>query len=231
MFFAFNMLIFFISIFLFGIDAHGSPTGHFLDVIGLYAAIFSPILFIYLVFVIYRRYLTKELDVIWFISSIALIISLILSFRQSIKVEHFAPYLIVALPLVANSFISSYRVRLRQFRKGYTTLFLVSLVLLLINTFAVLFNKGLYSVIKNPKKHFVYKFHVAKELAYELKNRSINCIDANKEMQNRLYFYGITKCTKFKLTKNSYKDKNKNNVTISYINTPVYFANVTNINK
>lgn len=230
-FFIFNMIIFFISLFLFGIDAHGSPTGHFLDALGLYAAIFSPIIFLYIIFVIYRKYLTKELDIIWFISSIVLLISLILSFRQSIKIEHFAPYLIVALPIVASSFISSYRVRLKQFRKGYKTMFVISLVLLLINTVAVLFNKELYKIIEHPKKHFVYKFHVAKELANELKNRSINCVNADTQMQTRLYFYGVTKCDKYKLTKQHINTKNKNNVTISYRNRPVYFTNVTNIYK
>jgi len=230
-FFIFNMIIFFISLFLFGIDSHGSPVGHFLDALGLYAAIFSPIVFIYIVFVLYRKFLTKELDIIWFISSTVLIISLILSFRQSVKIEHFAPYLIVALPIVAKNFISSYRVRLKQFRNGYKMMFVVSLILLFINTVTVLFNKELYKIIEFPEKHFVYKFHVAKELANELKNRSINCVNTDKQMQTRLYFYGVTQCNKYILTKQHIDKKNKNSVTISYKNRPVYFADVTNIYK
>ncbi len=230
-FLIYNTILFFISVFLFGIDAHGSPVGHFLDTLGLYAAIFSPIIFLYLIFVIYRKYLIKELDIIWFISSTALIISLILSFRQSIKVEHFAPYLIVALPIVASSFISSYRVRLKQFRKGYKMMFIVSIILLLFNTVVVLFNKEIYRVIENPRKHFVYKFHVAKELAKELKRRSINCVDTDKKMQLRLQFYGVTKCDDYKLIQKYIKNSNGENVTISYTNRPVYFANVTKIYK
>ncbi|MCF6330902.1 MAG: hypothetical protein L3I99_05075 [Sulfurimonas sp.] len=230
-FFIFNIIIFIISILLFAIDAHGSPVGHFLDTLGLYAAIFSPVIFLYTVFVIYRRFLTKELDIIWFISSTVLLISLILSFRQSIKIEHFAPYLIIALPMVASNFISSYRVRLKQFRKGYKMMFIISLVSLLINTVIVLFNKELYKIIEHPRKHFVYKFHVAKELANELKSRSIDCVNADTQMQARLYFYGVTKCDKYKLTKQRIDTKNENSVTISYKKRPVYFANVTNIYK
>lgn len=230
-FFILNISMFLISVFLFGIDAHGSPKGHFLDALGLYAAIFSPIVFLYTVFVIYRKYLTKELDIIWFISSTALIVSLILSFRQSITIEHFAPYLIIALPMVASSFISSYRVRLKQFRQGYKMMFIVSIGLLFINTIIVLFNKELYRVIENPKKHFVYKFHIAKELANELNKKSINCLDTDKQMQKRLYFYGITKCDKYRLIVHKVNIENKSSVTISYKNRSVYSANVTNINN
>lgn len=230
-FFIFNIISFFASLFLFGIDSRGGPEGHFLDTLGLYAAIFSPIIFLYTVFTIYRKYLTKHLDIIWFISSTALIVSLILSFRQSIKIEHFAPYLIIALPIVASSFVSSYRVRLKQFRKGYKMMFIVSLALLFINTVIVLFNKELYRIIENPKKHFVYKFHIAKELANKLKNKSINCVDTDVEMQKRLYFYGVTKCDKYKLTKQYLDTKNKESVTISYKNRSIYSAIVTNIYK
>lgn len=230
-FFIFNIIIFFISIFLYGVDAHGVPKGHFLDVIALYSAIFSPIIFIYMAFILYRRYLDDKREIIWFISTITFLISMILSFRQDIQIEHFAPYLIIALPIAAESFISSYRVRLREFRKTYRAIFQVSLILLLINTFVVLFNKELYRVIEVPKKHFVYKFHVAKELAEKLKKDGIFCVDTDYKMQNRLYFYGVTKCDKYRLLK--FEDSNEivKNVTISYKNRPIYYASVTKVNN
>ena len=230
-FFIFNMLAFFISIFSFGIDAHGMPKGHFLDSLGLYAAIFSPIIFIYIAFVLYRRYLSKELDVIWFVASITFVISLLLSFRQVIPIEHFAPYLIISLPLAAQTFVRSYRVRLKMFRGKYRAIFILSFVFLLTNSFVVLFNKDIYRFINTPKKHFVHKFHVAKELAQELKNRSIDCVHTNYKMQQRLHFYGVTKCDNNVLSFKPINSRKSNIVTISYRNKPVFSTYVTKINN
>jgi len=230
-FFIFNMLAFFISIFSFGVETHGLPNGHFLDLLGLYAAIFSPIVFVYISFVLYRRYLTKEIDIVWFISSVTLVVSLLLSFRQNIKIEHFAPYVIIAIPLATQTFVNSYRVRLRMFRTKYRVTFIVSFVFLLINVFVVIFNKEIYRFIDTPSKHFVYNFHVAKELAKTLKDRSIYCVNTDQKMQNRLRFYGVLKCDKIYLKKTKKDSLNKNGVTVSYRNRPVYFANVTKIYK
>jgi len=120
---------------------------------------------------------------------------------------------------------------LKQFRKIYKLTFLISLILLSINTLAVLLNKNLYLFLENPRKHFVYKYHVAKELAEELKHNKVNCLRTNHPMQKRLYFYGVTKCDKFILSDKLYDSDKSNNVTISYINIPIYSAYVTKINK
>lgn len=229
-FFLFNLTLFFSSLLLYGIDTHGSPKGYFIDSIGVYAAIFSPIIFVYLVYVLYRKYLTKELDTLWFISTTALILSLLLSFRQRVAIEQFAPHIIIALPLIAQTFEHSYRVRLNIFRKKYRLAFIISLALLFVNSSAVFFNKYLYILMKEPKKHFSYKMHVAKELAKELKNRDIDCVLTNKKMSMRLEFYGVTNCNKYLLLENSPEESNSQSVTISYKNVVVYSADVTKIN-
>ena len=229
--FIYLFLLFGINVYLFGINARGAPSGHFLDTIGIYAAVFTPIVFIYVVYVLYRKFLTKEIDVLWYISTTSLVVSLILSFRQRIEVAHFAPYILVALPLAAKTFYSSYRVRLRMFRKNYRNIFIVSFVFLLINITFVFFNKYLYLFLENPRKHFAYEMHIAKELAIELKKRDINCLSTDKKMQMRLSFYGISKCNDYKLLENEKNNQSLSNVTISYKNKVVYLANVTNINK
>ena len=228
--FLFNAILFFGSLLLYGIDTHGSPKGYFIDSIGIYAAIFSPIIFIYLVYVLYRRYLTKDLDILWFIATVALVFSLLLSFRQRITIEYFAPYLILALPLVAQTFEHSYRVRLDLFRKKYRWVFVISLALLFVNSSVMFFNKYLYQVVKEPKKHFSYNMHIAKELSKELKSRDIYCVNTDKKMQKRLEFYGVTKCNNLILRENSLNFIKTDGVTISYINRVVYNASVTNIN-
>jgi len=229
--FIFNLLMILISFYLYGIDAHGKPSGHFLDTIALYSAIFSPIVFIYMVFVLYRKYLDDKEDIIWFISATGFLVSILLSFRQDINIEYFAPYLIVALPLAAKRFINSYRVRLKEFRKTYRIMFQISLVLLIVNVTIVIFNKELYRFLDNPRKHFVYKFHIAKELARKLHESGISCVDTNSRLQKRLYFYGVTKCDKYILSDQIEKENIKNNVTISYKNNIVYSAYVTKLNK
>ncbi len=229
--FLLNVFLILICLSIYGIDAHGKPSGHFLDTLALYSAIFSPIVFIYVVFVLYRKYLDDKEDIIWFISSTGFLVSVLLSFRQEINIEYFAPYLIVALPLASKRFLNSYRVRLKEFRKTYRIMFQISLILLIANATIVVFNKELYRFIQNPQKHFVYKFHIAKELANKLKDSGINCVETEPRLQIRLKFYGVTKCDKYRLEQISESEDSFKHVTISYKNTTVYSAYVTNINK
>jgi len=229
--FLYMILLYTITSYLYGFEVQGPPTGHFLDTIGVYSAIFSPIIFIYIFYSLYRKYLLSKIDVLWYVSTTALILSLIISFRQRIPLEHFAPYLIIALPIATQSFISSYRVRLKMFRAPYKIAFIVSLVFLLLNTLVVLFNKELYRVIEQPKQHFVYKMHVAKELAQQLKENKINCVKTEREMQQRLHFYGLEECNKNLLIEDQNIDNKANSVTISYKNRIVYSAYVTKINN
>lgn len=227
-----NTLLFVLSFFMYGLDITGAPNGYFLDIIGIYSAVFTPIVFVYIFYVLYRRYFTKEIDLLWFIASITLLLSIILSFRQRVDIEHFAPYVILALPLAAKTFVSSYKVRLKMFRKNYRMIFTLSLILLLLNSLVVFFNKELYLFIENPKMHFAYKMHVAKELAHELRKQKINCVKTDDAMAPRLRFYGVYNCDSYILVENELHDKSKNNnVTISYNNKPIYKATVTKINK
>lgn len=222
--------LYFLTSFLYGFNISGYPTGHFLDTIGVYSAIFTPIIFIYLFYSLYRRYLTSKIDMIWYISSTVLILSLVLSFRQRVPIEYFAPYLIIALPLAAESFISSYRVRLKMFRTRYKLAFVLSFIFLISNTLAVFFNKELYLLMDNPKKHFAYEMHIAKELSQKLKKMNVNCVLTDEKMQKRLKFYQIDKCSNNELVKYPLSYDSLGNVTISYKNNLLYNANVTNLN-
>ncbi|MBU1993709.1 hypothetical protein KKC15_03260, partial [bacterium] len=186
---------------------------------------------IYIFYILYRRLLTKNIDLLWFISFVPLIFSLLLSFRQRVDVEHFAPYLIIALPLAAQTFYSSYRIRLKIFRKKYKILFTVSLIFLLLNSFLVFFNKYLYNVLENPRKHFAYKMHIAKELADKLKKSGITCVHTNDQMLKRLKFYGVTECNENILTEKDMNNPDAQYATISYKNKIVYIYNVTKINN
>ncbi len=226
----YNLLLFCISLYLYGFDTTGLPKGHFLDTLAIYSAIFTPLIFIYIFYTLYRRYITSQRDILWYLASISFILSLLISFRQRLHVEIFAPYLIVSLPIVAQTFLSSYRVRLPQFRIRYKIIFFTSLIFLLINAPIIVFNKYLYLFLRNPRENFAYNMQITKDLANKLKNLNISCIDAhNHQMQVRLTFYNINYCSNISLTKKRYK--NSKSVTISYITKPVYIRYVTKLNK
>jgi hypothetical protein len=227
----YTLFLYGLSIYLHGFVIHGYPRGHFLDTIGLYSAIFTPVIFVYLFYALYRRYLTGQKDKIWYIATTALLFSLFTSFRQKIAVEEFAPYLIIALPLAAQTFSSSYRVRLKEHRKGYKTIFIAAFVLLTINTIVVFFNKELYLLLDNPKKNFIYEMDIAKELAEKLQERNISCVSTDEKMQRRLRFYGVKKCEENLLKVLPLDASQESNVTISYKGITLYRANVTKLNK
>lgn len=227
----FNVVLLGISLYFYGVHINGSPKGHLLDVIGLYSAIFTPIIFIYLFYVLYRRFLSRDINIVWFISVTPLLLSLLLSIRQVIYIEDFAPYFIMALPLAAQTFNSSYKVRLKIFRTKYRAIFVLSITFLLVNFFVVLFNRELYLFIDNPKKHFARKMHIAKELSQKLKDEGIYCVNTREKMARRLDFYGVTHC-KENILKEQALDYSGNEkiVTISYKYRTIYKASVTNVN-
>ncbi len=225
-----GVLLLFVSIRLFGIHVGGLPESRFVDALGVYAAIFSPIVFLYLFYVLYRRFFAKEWDLIWMIATSAFLVSLLLSFRQKVEVQTFAPFLLLTLPLAAQTFFHTYRIRLHEFRGRYRILFYSAFSILILNVMVVFFNQWFYHFIKNPKHHFSYPMHVAKELSQVLHNNKIRCIDAgNDKLQLRLRFYGITQCESYRL-EDKISSKGKK-VTISYKNIPVYRTYVTKVNK
>ena len=229
----YTLSLYFISIAMYGFVAHGAPSGHFLDTLGVYSAIYSPIVFVYLFYTLYRQFLIKKLDQIWFIATTAFIISIILSFRQRINLEYFAPYLMIVLPLAAQTFIRSYRVRLKVHRKRYKFLFITAFIFLFINALVVFFHKELYLILENPKKHFAYNVDIAAPLAMQLKQNNIDCITVanDKDMQLRLQFYNIEKCDKFILREIPITEEKDTNVTIRYKNKILYKADVTKLNN
>lgn len=212
-----------------GLEISGIPEGRFLDALGIYAAIFSPIIFIYLFYVLYRRFITKQRDLLWLIGAVAFGLSVILSFRQKVEIQSFAPFLMIVLPLAAQTFFHTYRIRLRMFRRRYRLLFYVALGILILNTIAVFFNQYLYQYFKDPTKHFSYSMHVAKELALYLSEKQISCIKTDEKMQLRLRFYGITECHDYRLDDQEVHNGQK--VTISYKNRLLYEGYVTKINN
>lgn len=202
-----SLVLFGLSMGIFGFDSSGKPKGFFADTFAIYASIFSPFLFLYFFYSMYRLGVKNQRSFVWYISVTALIFSFIFSFRQQIYIEDYAPFVIIAIPLMVRLFFHSYRVRLSEFRKIHNFFALLVLITLSLNIVITIFNKPLYLFLDNPRKHFVYKYHVAKELSEELKKQNINYITSSDEkLLLRLKFYKIYKGKKYYISLNKLSD-------------------------
>ncbi len=218
--------------------ASGLPQGYFLDIVGRYSSIYSPILFFYILYCFFKTFFKNNKDIIWYIVFTPLVLSLLLSIRQDINISHFATYVVLGILIGFKEFMRSFRIRLKCNRK-YHFLLAVFLFLFLTLLFAGLhFSKTLYEYIPIKEKNFAYDYHIAKDLAIKLQkiskkyNIKINNIKVeSKSMNNRLQFYlpliNTNLYAKYKLLKqNIYaQDKlqanNKNAITI-----PIKYHNV-----
>ncbi len=188
-----SLLFFGISMGMYGFDIGGKPKGYFIDTFGVYSSIFSPLVFLYFFYAIYRKGIKDNYkDMLWYISVTALVLSFLFSLRQKIAIEDFAPFVVIGIPVMVKLFMHSLRVRLSRFRKIHYSFALIASSVLLLNFLVLFFNKSLYLFLENPKKHFAYKHHVAKELVQKLKGLGIDSIKMyDDQLQLRLRFYNI----------------------------------------
>lgn len=197
----FSMIFFIFSMYIYGFDTGGRPRGFLVDTFAIYATVFSPLLFLYFVYSLYRSGVKNERTLTWYISMTALILSVVFSVRQRIYIEDFGPYVVISLPFMLKTFFHSYRVRLKEFRLNYNILAMLIVIMLSINVILTFINKPLYLILPNPSKHFVYQYHFVKELSEELKKRNIDEITMlDEQLQLRLKFYNITKGEKYFLS-------------------------------
>ena len=180
-----------------GIEIGGRPSGHFAEIFGLYAAVFSPLVFIYFFYTMYRIFLRGEKKLIWYISFTALIFSLFLSIRQRIHLTDFAPYVTIATVLMLDLFHHSVRVRLPQFQKRYYLGFKIILFSLILSIMVLIGHQILYSLAENPKIYFAKQVYTPYLLSKKLKDQDIHCYDTvHIRERYQLEYYNIFPCTK-----------------------------------
>ena len=217
-----SLILFATSMFIYGFAVGGIPKGFIIDTFAMYASVFSPFIFIYYFYAIYRTGLKYEKDIFWYLGIVSLGLSLIFSLRQHIHLEDFAPFVVIGIPLMVKLFLHSMRIRLRIFRKVHYFIATIGILFLVSNFLLLIFNQYLYKYLQNPSKHFAYNYHIVKELSNKLKEKKIYSIATNdKQLTKRLEFYGITnKNAKYIL----YESKNKNianQFNISYFDTNI----------
>lgn len=198
----------------------GKPKGYFLDIFGTYFLIFSPFLFLYFLYSIYKGIFDKKKDIIFFIAFCAFIISIILSFRQRIKIDDYAPFTLIFIIYMVKYFLNSFRVRLPKFRRMYKFIFGVLFGSLILFDLILFFNSY------TPAKSLTNSYYFIKPLVKILKEYRINYIKSNnKYLQNALNFYGIKRGDEYTLI---YK-KNKK-VSIFHKNKKLLEIDVSKLN-
>lgn len=180
-----------------GVEIGGRPSGYFADLFGLYAALFSPLLFIYFFYTMYRILLREEKNILWYISSIALLASLVLSVRQRIIVTDFAPYVVISVVLMLDTYYKSLRIRLPEYRGWYRGGFVAVILVLVMSSLIIIFHQTFFSLMTHPEKHFAARLYEPYWLADELKKQNIECYDTlDGRVASQLRFYGIESCRK-----------------------------------
>lgn len=181
-----------------GIEIGGTPSGHFAEIFGLYATVFSPLLFLYFFYAMYRILLREKKTLLWYISFTALAFSLLLSIRQRVYITDFAPYVMISMVLMLDVFNHSVRVRLPEFQKHYMKGFYVIVFVLLISDLLIISHKFSYELMKNPDKHFASRIYKPYYLAQSLKKEGKECYDASSRRERyQLRFYQIQSCATY----------------------------------
>ena len=178
-----------------GIIISGRPSGHFVEIFGLYATVFSPLLFIYFFYAMYRVLLREKKTLIWYISFTAFAFSLLLSLRQRVSIADFAPYVMISVVIMLYTINSSVRVRLPEFQKRYRQGFYVVMFFLFVNLSLIILHKQLFYFFKDSSSHFAYRIYKPYHLALELKAEGIDCYDGTHGRERfQLRYYNITPC-------------------------------------
>ena len=179
-----------------GIEIGGRPSGHFVEIFGLYATVFSPLLFLYFFYAMYRILLREKKTLIWYISFTALAFSLLLSIRQRVYITDFAPYVMIAIVLMLDVFNHTLGVRLPQFQKRYKRGFIAVMSFLALSVFLIVGHKFLFLLLDDPETHFAHRIYKPYQLAKELKSEGIECYDgAHGRERYQLRYYDIPPCS------------------------------------
>ncbi|EAJ8983530.1 hypothetical protein E0029_09215, partial [Campylobacter jejuni] len=205
--FTLSLVLFGASISFYGFDTGGRPRGYFLDTLGIFAACFSPLVFVYFFYTIYRLTFQKYKNLLWFLMSVTFVFCLLLSLRQKLFLDDFLPFCVICTPLLIKTLMQSYRVRLPVFRLRYKIFIECSIIFLIFCYFLIVANQLLYYFINNPNRHFANNYHFAKELALELKKQDVLELATAPSLQKRLRFYGIKNSNKFYLKALKQADK------------------------
>ncbi|WP_457608567.1 hypothetical protein [Nitratifractor sp.] len=190
-------VLFLLSFFWGGYDISGRPAGHFLETLGVYAALFSPLYFVYYFYALYRISLEGPRTLYWYIAFGAMIVSILLSIRQQILIVDFSPYLLAGAMIPVAVYHRSLRVRMRRFQRGYRIAAGVVVASMILSALLIFLHRPIYRLLGNPRHFFAASLYRPYDYARELRKRGESCYDSSQlKRKERLLmrFYGIEPC-------------------------------------
>jgi MFS family permease len=184
-------------------DVGGRPRGHLPELFGIYAALFSPLFFVYYFYALYRTAFEGPRDLYWTIAFTALVLSILLSIRQQILIVDFSPYLIVGTMIPVAVYLRSLRVRMRRFQRGYRLAGGVVVVTLVLSSLAVVLHRPIYDLLGRPANYFAAPVYRCAERAERLKREGRRCYrNVKKRYDPLMRFYGLHRCAPGELFSN-----------------------------
>ncbi len=184
-----------LSILMGGLEIGGKPSGHFIEIFGLYSAVFSPLVFIFFFYSMYRILIRESKDILWYLSFSSLVFSLILSIRQKIEITDFAPYVLISIALMLNIYLNSLRVRIYEHQKGYKLGFIFVVSTLIISSVTIILHQNIFNILNDNRKHFAYSVYKPYWLSTQLKEQNIFCYDTNSiKQESQFLYYGLKRC-------------------------------------
>ena len=179
----------------------GRPKGHLVELLGLYAAVFSPLLFIYYFYSLYRGWLEGRRDLLRCIAFVSLALSMLLSIRQKIHIIDFSPYIIPGIFIALLQLHSSLRIRMRRYRKGYRVAASIVVGTMFLSSMLLLLHRPIYRLLGNPENFFLSSIYRPYDLAESLRRNGVGCYDPDrmeKKYHEIMRFYAIPECTESK---------------------------------
>jgi hypothetical protein len=176
-------------------DFGGKPRGHLPELFGIYAALFSPLFFVYYFYALYRTALEGPRDLYWTIAFTALLVSILLSIRQQILIVDFSPYLLVGTMIPVAVYFRSLRVRMRRFQHSYRLAGAFVVFTLVLSSMVVIFHRPLYYALGESPKFFAAPAYHYQQLAEQLDASGEKCVEGVKKRYEPLMkFYGFPPC-------------------------------------
>ncbi|NKQ41164.1 MAG: hypothetical protein HF962_06305 [Sulfurovum sp.] len=173
-----------------------STKSYFFELLGVYATIFSPLVFIYFFYAGYKTLFGGERDIIWYVSFLAFALSLLFSLDEKVRIADFSSYTMIGIIVAVRSYSSSLRVRLKQFQRGYNIMFAVVISSLVVSASSLLLHQPIYKFVGKDRYPIVAPIYEPYDLSLELKSKGANCIDSiNERVYYQMKYYGIEKCS------------------------------------
>ncbi len=180
----------------YGVDFSLAPEGsHILELLSIYATVFSPLVFIYLFYTLYRILLRGNRNMIWYLAFFSLITSLLMSLQYRISIVDFSPYIMLGSMLMIQGYYSSLRVRMRRFQNSYRWVFKIVTISLILSSLSILLNQPIYRTVGKEYFSVFSPVYSPYDRALELKRNGKNCTkETGAKRIEQMKFYGIDRC-------------------------------------